>query len=798
MNHRKSLLLLLASLSQTNAGGQGVTLDNPFQTAFRKLPQDPCVSLFTREGRIGCGTYSREPMVGRLLSWSSIVKSSYYGQVSSSNLPEFIAVLDEYEFNADTVDQIISMSSQSLLKGIIVLNHTDSSEASISYTSHAPASPRGQNTPSENLTPDNDYVWNNGDGLMLKDMYGIPTGYVEDEDIVEYIYSAAQMQAEEYLSDISGASTSVFDEGIKKTPPVLAEFDMYMGPEGMDSQQCLSWTDTDGSFSPKCLPLGGNSIWAVAGSPYERVSAQEDSNDNGDGERRTEDADGKKPIVMVATNIDATSMFHDDARGANTAASNILTVLMAAKLFGESVTDAELDQMQNKVMFSFFQGENYGYLGSRSFLRDVGGFQCDGDLVPAMVEDKDNADAKMACLSPLRHDMDFANLGDITNMIAVDQVGILSDENTFYVHDSSSSYYSDGVLSNILTGMSSDDWSITAASAGAIPPSPLSSLVKLSGGTVGGVVLAGYDEAYADDSFYMSHMDSTKRVSIQLKSIAQAATIVARAALAAAYGDSYNGDAADIIADLDKDDETFTDLTRCFFSYGSCDLLAKYANMERANRKAITNQDYGIGTSLGNPPNYYVSVYDWRNGQAFVTVDGVAYGSYNSDEKEYGDNENDQFFLVPNVLENSIYGLLNDYLGRGSVDSSGDIPSSFKSCTSTKDCGSVDYCQSTSDQAICTGSKVCVCSRAHFHLALDEAIIPAPNNRTGTFVIADDDEGISPMYTEPYWGADIGVHMYRDSGDAGDWTILIGSATAICSVVATYFLTKRLKKESLY
>jgi len=801
---RKSFLLLAASLAQTRAGNGKPTLDYPFQTSFRKLPQTPCVSLFTREGRAGCGAYSREPMVGALLSWSALSQSNYYGRVSSSTLPNFIAVLDEYEYTSDNVDKIIALSNGSLLQGIIVLNHTDSSEASMYYTSPESASPRGQDTPSENLTPNNDYAWNNGDGLMHKDMYGIPTGYVSDEDIADYIDTASRQQAEEYLIEISDIEKSVFEEDGVKFPPIMAEFDLYMGPEGTDSRTCLNWTDADGSWSPKCLPLGGNSIWAVAGSPYERNGNGDgdgDGNGNAD-ERRTEDADGKKPIVMVSTNIDATSMFHEDARGANTAASNILTVLMAAKMFGEAVTDQQLDQMENKVMFSFFQGENYGYMGSRSFFRDVAypGFQCDSSTVTAIAKNKDDADAKMACLSPLRHDMDFENLGDIVNMISVDQVGILGTNSTFYVHDSNSGYYSDGALSGILTGLSSDDWNIVAASAGAIPPTPLSSLVNLSGGTVGGVVLAGYDAAFVDTSFYMSHSDSTKKVSIQMKSIAKAATIVARAALAAAYGEYYEaGSAMDAIEDLDKDDETFTTLASCLFSNGSCELLTNYATMENENMKAVSASEssYGVGASLGNPPNYYVSVFDWRNGQAFVQVDGVTYGSYNKEDKQYGASDKDEFFIRPNMLEASIHGLLNDFLGRGSVDSNGDT-ADLKSCSSTKDCSNVNYCQSSSDQAICSGSKVCVCSRSHYHVALDEAIIPSQNNFTGVFVVSDDDEGVSPMYTEPYWDSGIGVRVYRDSGDTATWTLALGASAAICSVVATYFMKSRLQKEKLY
>ena len=89
-----------------------------------------------------------------------------------------------------------------------------------------------------------------------------------------------------------------------------------------------------------------------------------------------------KPTILIATGIDSTSMFHDLSPGANTAASNILAVLMAANLIGSSINDATLDGLYGRIVFSFFQGESYGYIGSRRFLKDViinensKGFEC--------------------------------------------------------------------------------------------------------------------------------------------------------------------------------------------------------------------------------------------------------------------------------------------------------------------------------------------------------------------------------------------------------------------------------------
>lgn len=380
-------------------------------------------------------------------------------------------------------------------------------------------------------------------------------------------------------------------------------------------------------------------------------------------------------------------------------------------------------------------------------------------------------------------------------MIAVDQIGITADRKELFVHDSGKTYYSDGVLSSILTGLSSDDYNIKESQSNAIPPTPLSSLVKLSGGTVGGVVLAGYDEYFQENQFYLSHLDTTDGLSLDLSSIAHAATIVAKAAFMLASGCKNVCDAGNVVATLSKDDDTLNDLAYCLFTNGNCDIITKYARTERLNNRDRGGIDVGDGTSLGNPPNYYVSVYDHRTGQPYVVVDGTMYGSYSGNE--YGSNNSDQFVIRPSQLESAIFGILNDFLGRGSVNSSTD--SKLKSCETSSDCTSISYCSgASSDTAVCSGGKLCVCSRSHYHIALDEAFIASPNNRTGVFVVSDKDQGVTPMYTEPFWSNNIGVHVYRATKKSATWTFFLGPVTTIVCITLVIQTRRSLRKEKLY
>jgi hypothetical protein len=288
---------------------------------------------------------------------------------------------------------------------------------------------------------------------------------------------------------------------------------------------------------------------------------------------------------------------------------------------------------------------------------------------------------------------------------------------------------------------------------------------------------------------------------MNLKAIASAATIVARTALAAAYDDgSYDYSTASAyamnnIGELSYDNSVMVELANCLFVDGNCNMLNKYASVEARNEADRTGIDVEVGSSLGNPPNYYVGVYKIEYGQPFVRVGDNIYGAY--DGGKYGEKSSDAFAMQPKRLQQAIRNMLSDFLGRGSYSSGGYV--SPKSCRKESDCSGVSYCQASGDSATCSGTKVCVCKRSYFHIALDEAITPAVNNYTGYFEQSYDDAEISPLWTEPYWSNDVGVKMYRVSKTNPGFISLAASGivVAVCFFV-TVMVKVGMKKEKLY
>jgi len=807
------------------------TLNKPFNN-LEKLPHSPCVTLYHRNGRVGCGTLEREVMTGRLLHWSAVVSNGASNSNAQSSVPPYVAVLDEADYTTSSIEMLQTFSSNFVagddygpvndgggpLRGILVLSTDPSSIDGVTFPSPEPFAPQGEGTPMENLSVGSSYEWNvnnNGDGLTFTDMAGVPTVYIEDSQTANYLRIVASEQANSISSDLNAA---VY-------PSVLSEFNYYMGPSEttdgtkVTSQQCLGWKDLDGNWSPKCLPLGGNSVWAAAGTPVTfGYTDNENANDNSQ----------DRPTVILAASIDSTSMFHELSPGANTAASNILSLLLAAELLGSSIKDEVLDQLYSRIAFAFFQGESYGFIGSRSFVKDVtGGFECQAgnEGVPSVMKRKDETSTTRACLNPLRTDLTFQNLGDIRGMIAVDQVGNLGGGKNLYVQGGANAENGfDAFLSEVMIELSANgEYTAQASSAeDSLPPSPVSSLVQLSASGAGGVVLTGYDDAFVANSLYHSHLDSvSKSQSIDKDAIAASATLLARSAVAAAYQNENNEvDAATAAAyalnllpnTVSASSTTFESLYNCLFSDGNCDTLIKYASVESANDAIRTGINLGIGQPLGKPPNYYVSVYNHENGQGFVAASGFKYGAMDSSAedkddyvKDYGEDENDTTLLRPSLLEMSLNGLLNDFLGRGSfADSNDETTPDLKACSSTNDCSKVSYCSSSDSNELaaistCAGGQ-CICgSRAHYHPALDEAISPATNQAPGWFTIDENDQGVSAMIAEPFWSSFVGVRAYNDAGEGvGLFSSIAGAIFTLICLIVVHRLKKSLVKDKVY
>lgn len=129
----------------------------------------------------------------------------------------------------------------------------------------------------------------------------------------------------------------------------------------MTSPRCLA--------KQACLPLGGQSVWAIAGHRDTR------------------------PIVLVATALDAVTEFYEENGDALNAGIRIAVLLAIV----DALRQVALDTSEAQLMVAFFQGEALGRAGSRFFLADLQDFQCLQEVAHSQSPFNDRL-----CSSPLR------------------------------------------------------------------------------------------------------------------------------------------------------------------------------------------------------------------------------------------------------------------------------------------------------------------------------------------------------------------------------------------------------------
>jgi nicastrin len=137
-------------------------------------------------------------------------------------------------------------------------------------------------------------------------------------------------------------------------PDRVASADFTMQAVGMTSTKCLA--------QRACLPVGGFSV--VASVPP--TTTANDARGEGGGEGGG--------VILVSARLDASSLFHNLAAGANAAMSGLIVMLAAAQGYNQALQSyhQSTSAVEAKpVVFAAFAAEDWGYAGSRRFAHDV-------------------------------------------------------------------------------------------------------------------------------------------------------------------------------------------------------------------------------------------------------------------------------------------------------------------------------------------------------------------------------------------------------------------------------------------
>lgn len=384
---------------------------------------------------------------------------------------------------------------------------------------------------------------------------------------------------------------------------------------------------------------------------------------------------------MIAVGIDSTAFFHDMAFGANDAAASIAVVLSAADVIGRSTPSS----FQKQPLFFFANAEEVGYVGSRRFAADLKNFTCKHS-----VDGNATATGLPLCTDPIYPSTMFTNVQALVDIIGVDQVG-RSGGSLFLqsVNQGSDAYQS------TLAAMQFDDVVVSAATSGAMPPTPLTSFAAAFEELQNGMVLTGYDKQF-NDGAYHTQCDTK----VNAEDVITAALALARGVISLAGGD------VDGIASVNA---TWTsDVLQCLLNDWECGLFDTYNSYEEAALSEYLDHHTELASSV-SPPSYFTGVmYGTDGGQPVIQHGYGLYGRYPAQEEWNMDK--DKCYVIPNRLQAFIKMALSYHLNTESADS--------EVCKSYKDCGVCTIGSYSNVRMDCVLGK-CVPPNTFYHIALD-------------------------------------------------------------------------------
>ncbi|RZC74865.1 hypothetical protein C5167_050343 [Papaver somniferum] len=172
------------------------------------------------------------------------------------------------------------------------------------------------------------YEWNPLGSSIMWNSYNFPI-FLLDEDstaVLQKIADKNEKNKQAYKVDV-------------------AEFNLVMQTTKSgthDSESCLK--------QQSCLPLGGYSVMSSL-PPIDVSSTQK-----------------PKSIVLAMASIDSASFFRDKSPGADSPLSGMISLVAAVDALSHL---GDLDELNKQLVFLFFTGEAWGYLGSRRFLAEL-------------------------------------------------------------------------------------------------------------------------------------------------------------------------------------------------------------------------------------------------------------------------------------------------------------------------------------------------------------------------------------------------------------------------------------------
>uniref|UniRef100_I3KD97 Nicastrin n=1 Tax=Oreochromis niloticus TaxID=8128 RepID=I3KD97_ORENI len=313
----------------------------------------PCVRLLNATHQIGCQS-SLSGDVGVLHVLESEANLDWVLQNGPN--PPYMVILDSTLFTRSVMMKLKTGSSR--VAGVVVV--APSSNPAEGFSPHTTCPNENSGVYSESYDPAlahcNVTKWNPlGNGLSYEE-YDFPMFSLKDDNDTQAIKQCYY----DHNHVVNGSSP--------RYP--LCAMQLYSHMSAVtDTATCMRRNGINFSLNPVCDPLGDFNV----------LASTRPLNYTDKGHKTGES------VVIAAARLDSRSFFFDIAPGAESAASGFVTLLAAAHALRNATQDA---QPNRTILYAFFQGETFDYIGSSRLVYDMDNkqFPLDLDNVHSVVE----------------------------------------------------------------------------------------------------------------------------------------------------------------------------------------------------------------------------------------------------------------------------------------------------------------------------------------------------------------------------------------------------------------------------
>nr|XP_057947361.1 nicastrin [Doryrhamphus excisus] len=509
----------------------------------------PCVRLLNATHQIGCQS-SLSGNVGVLHLVASEENLDWV--LGSGPNPPYMVILEQPLFTRSIMMKLKNGSSR--VAGVAVVSANTNPAEGVSPHTACPNENTGVYSESYDPTMAhcNVTLWNPfGSGLSYEE-FDFPIFSLKDDNDTQLIRQC-------YMDHNRRANSSA-----PQYP--LCAMQLYSHMSAVtDTATCMRRNDINFSITPEmvCDPLGDSNVWA----------ATRPLNSTAKGHKMGES------VVIAAARLDSRSFFFDVAPGAQSAASGFITLLAAAHALRTITQEAPPNRT---ILYTFFQGETFDYIGSSRMVYDMENQQ--------FVVDLDN----------------------VHSVLEVGQVGLRADSR-LWLHSDPVSRRNSSVdnevkmfienLQSSLTGLN-----VTLSEPAFSQPLPPSSFQRfLRSRPIPGVVMEDHPSAFSN-RFYESMYDNAEYLNVSYpqnmtqeeklefatetaKALAEVATVVARALYKQAGGEQSQ------LNSINADAQIVTQMLYSFLVQSNNTWLQQMVPSDLANHLKNTPTNFYVGVS---------------------------------------------------------------------------------------------------------------------------------------------------------------------------------------------------------